>query len=249
MSAFENQLTTSEDRLVFSHVELKTRMNKTKEDIAKSFDYVLKQRPEAASMPWFTSLRDAVIDFVTDEENASVACYIDSIEYKYTGRVILMLNEDVEGLFAFTESELSAPHMQWLKVLDRKYHEYRDLFTEIDSGACFAMARYSTLHNLTSEKLKELYKAFTDPKGRWFIGLTFKQWADWYHKSEEMFDESGYPLAEQAEKMFKTLTVWKDQDFDENVRWLCRNYEIHPFHKPNISKWIAESRKTIAEAQ
>lgn len=246
MTPFENQLNNQKERNIFTNLEISSRIIKTKDCASRVFDSVLESHPEAKDFSWFEPLRMGLLDFIdTYEQQFSISSYISSVETRYIGSFTSLLRKsEVKGLSEFTEDELRQPHMQWLKFLDRKYRHYRESFPELSAMNCVTMARYHHINVLTDEEIKSLLQEFTSPDCLYSGGMVFSDWASWYESSKEKLDTSDKPkiLPKHSDCMFKTLIAWKDQSKEENIEWLCRNYEIHPFHESIVSEWIDESK-------
>lgn len=246
MTGFENQLKTEFERGVFLLLEIKTRYIKTIHELNNIFVGLLRELPAASDLDWVEPLRLAILDLAgTGTESFSVHDYVQSIVCRYKGTVLLLGNRQVKGLSAFTVDELNAPHMQWIKELDRKVHAYREMFPDLNDSGAVTMARYSTLKCLGDQELYDLYKAFSTRECPYNTNMEFSDWVEWYEGSKAYFDSEGNVIPEFATQMLKTLIAWKDQTLDENKYWLCRNYEIHPLHEETISSWIIESRKSF----
>lgn len=245
MLGFENQLKTEHERMVFSVLEIRSRCSKTPEDIDKVFSSLLKDKPEAAGMAWFEPLRAAVVAFSTEnskeDEYLSIATYIRSIERKYMGYPVLFGVREPKGLSEFSEEELSAPHMQWVKELDRKYHMYLEKFPSLSKAGGLTLARYSTLSHLSDYELLTLHTNFKSNDCDYNTCMSFADWVEWYENSKSKFDEKGTPAPELAESLQKNREAWKEQSQEEIEYWLCRNYEIHPYHENLITSWCAET--------
>ncbi|MEF1336439.1 hypothetical protein REH81_06545 [Vibrio rotiferianus] len=252
MTGFENQLKTEFERGVFLILEIKTRCVKTIHELNNVFVGLLRDQPAASELNWVEPLRLAILDLAgTGAEYFSVRDYVQSIERRYKGTVLLLDDRQVKGLSEFTADELKAPHMQWIKELDRKVHAYREIhayremFPDLNDSGAVTMARYSTLKDLSDQELFDLYKAFSTRECPFNTSMNFSDWVEWYEGSKAYFDSEGNVIPELAKQMLKTLIAWKDQSLDENKYWLCRNYEIHPSHEKTITAWIIESRKSF----
>lgn len=246
MTGFENQLKTEFERGFFLILEIKTRCVKTIHELNNVFVGLLRERPAASELDWVEPLRLAILDLAgTGNEYFSVHEYVQSIERRYKGTVLLLDDRQVKGLSAFTADELKTPHMQWIKELDRKVHAYREMFPDLNDSAAVSMARYSSQKDLSDQELFELYKAFSNRECPYNTSMDFSGWVEWYEGSKAYFDSEGNVIPELAKPMLKTLIAWKDQSLDDNKYWLCRNYEIHPSHEKNITAWINESRKSF----
>lgn len=246
MTGFENQLKTEFERGVFLILEIKTRCVKTIHELNNVFVGFLRDQPAASDLDWVEPLRLAILDLAgTGAEYFSVRDYVQSIERRYKGTALLLDDRQVKGLSAFTAEELEAPHMQWIKELDRKVHAYREIFPDLKDSGAVTMARYSTIKDLSDQELFELYKVFSDRECTYNTSMDFSDWVEWYEGSKAYFDSAGNVIPEFANQMLKTLIAWKDQSLDENKYWLCRNYEIHPSHEAKITAWIIESRKSF----
>ena len=246
MTGFENQLKTEFERGFFLTLEIKTRCIKTIHELNNVFVGLLRELPAASNLDWVEPLRLAILDLAgTGAEYFSVRDYVQSIERRYKGTVLLLDDTQVKGLSEFTADELNAPHMQWIKELDRKVHAYRDIFPDLNDSGAVTMARYSTLKDLSDQELFVLYKAYSTRECPYNTSMDFSDWVEWYEGSKAYFDSEGNVIPEFATQMIKTLIAWKDQTLDENKYWLCRNYEIHPSHEKTITSWIIESRKSL----
>ncbi|MFZ3397474.1 hypothetical protein LCS82_08520 [Vibrio harveyi] len=246
MTGFENQLKTELERGFFLLLEIKTRCIKTMHELNNVFVGLLRDNPAASELDWVEPLRLAILDLAgTGTEFFSVHDYVESIERRYKGTALLLGDRQVIGLSAFTANELKAPHLQWVKELDRKIHGYREIFPDLNDSGAVTMAKYSTLKELSDQELYELYKEFSSHECPYNTSMNFSSWVEWYEGSKAYFDGEGNVIPELSKQMLKTLTAWKDQSLEENKYWLCRNYEIHPSHEKIITPWIIESRKSM----
>lgn len=250
MTGFENQLKTEFERGIFLLLEIQTRCVKTIHELNDVFVGLLHQQPATSELDWVESLRTAIHDLAgSGNEYLSVRDYVQSIERRYKGTAFLLDDRQVKGLSAFTADELEASHMQWVKELDRKVQAYRVKFPDLNDSGAVTMARHSTLSEQNDQELFDLYKAFIIHECPYNTSMKFSDWVEWYEGSKAYFDTEGNVLPEFATQMLKTLITWQGRNLDENKYWLCRNYEIHPFHEPIICQWIIESRKSFSSVK
>lgn len=249
-TGFEFQLNSEAEKNAFQTLELRTRMAESGSDISRVFEKYLNENPESEKFSWIASLKSSLISYAEtkDEEgHLSVKDYLQSVVRKYIGNVMLFGQQEPIGLSQFSKEELLEPHMQWIKEVDKKYHEYRKAFPDMRSGSCFVMARHSSLGELSNQEVYDLFNQFTDPDEDYFVGMDFSDWVNWYISSRAKFDDEGKLLPEDASRMFKTLTAWKDYSLEDNISFLHRNFEIHPMHEERTVPWIIESREIIAQ--
>ncbi|UKA04949.1 hypothetical protein [Photobacterium damselae] len=248
MSAFTNQLNSKDEFNLFKRIEIRTRCEDSKQGIADQFDKTLKQFPDAERYQWFNSLKEAVLDFCEKEgEPRSVSDYLEAMEDIYTGSTVLIGLQEVKGLSAFAEEELDQPHMQWLKPFDSRYKAYRVSYPDLKASSCLRMAAHKSFNGVTDDELYKLRVAFIDMDFEHF-GLGFADWIKWFESSKNYFDGNNQIKQESAEKMLKTLKVWLDSGSTNIKEWLCRNYEIHPFHS-YIADELIEKAQAQAQAQ
>jgi hypothetical protein len=71
------------------------------------------------------------------------------------------------------------------------------------------------------------------------VGLTFKDYYDWFRNSEKMLDGQGAINAETSTRVTSMLTRWgTERPADNSKYWLCRNLEVHPRHKALFHDFI-----------
>ena len=248
-TGFENQLKTERELDAFIFLEVVSRSSNTDEDIERVFERMLKKYPEAKSYNWVDPLRKSVIEYNRNKEeddHLSVRDYVRSIRDRYVGSVLLLVkNCGPKGLSGFSEDELSQPHMEWVKIVDKKYHEYEKMYPEIRTSSYLSMAMYSTIDNLSNEELFKLRTDFFSKDSEYGAAMDFSDWVDWYVKSSKLFDSEGSISPDIATRMFKVLNSWKDDTNENNLYGLSRNFEFHPYHNDALLKWIVESKEII----
>lgn len=250
MIGFENQLKTEEERTAFFCLEVNSRSIKNVNEVNSVFNDVIHSKPILKTLDWVEPLRTAMLHFVSsnteDNERNGIRELIQEIKQKYVGYSFLSKKDDVNGLSVFSQEELDLPHMRWIIALDKKYRHYRSVFSNLRTTAGVNMATYSTLGEISDDKLFELHQSFRSIDCDYNCSMDFSNWVDWYISSASKFDASGKLLESEANQMQKTLIAWEGQSVDSLIYWITRNYEIHPFHEEKITEWIVETTPSIS---
>lgn len=250
MIGFENQLKTEDERTAFFCLEVNSRSIKSVNDVNSVFNDTIYSKPILKTLDWVEPLRTAMLQFVSsntdDNERNGIREFIKETKQKYIGSLFLSIKDDVKGLSVFSQEELDLPHMRWIIALDKKYRHYRSVFSNLRTTACVTMATYSTLSDLSDDKLLELYQSFRSIDCDYNCSMDFSDWVNWYVNSAAKFDVSGELLETEANQMKKTLIAWNGQSIDSLTYWITRNYEIHPFHEDKITEWIVETNPLLS---
>lgn len=242
MIGFENQLTTAQERDVFFVLEVQSRSPRTIEQLTKAFDDVAKLNPFIVEFSWFEPLKNATVEFhqSSKDDYLSIRSYIRSLE----STLIKQARRGEDGLASFTENELDAPHMQWLRILNTKRKEYQDQFPNLSPTACVAMARYSTLGELTNDELYKLRKCYMDDQDGYYAHMEFYQYVEWYEESKKMFNCKGELIDRVSKEINEALVSCEKQDSTNIEYTLQRNYEIHPMLNEHFQAEVMKIRES-----
>lgn len=245
MTGFENQLNTEQERDAFFLLEVNSRSAKTIEQLSKVFDDVAKQKPFVIELSWFEPLKKATIEHhnSSDAKYLSVRSYVRSIESQFFSQI----RRGEEGLSLFTVAELSAPHMVWVSVLDRKCKEYQKQFPSIRPTTCAAMARFSTLGDLTNDELYKLRMDYTDDAEGFYSCMDFYQYVEWYEESKKMFNRKGELIGRISKEILDFMSKNKALSTTDIESTLQKSYEIHPCHNEQFQAEIIKFKEAKVE--
>lgn len=200
---------------------------------------------------WFASLANAIRPYYLRPYPGESTQRVDSYKNAFTefmrammtklngGRSLFMPNVNLNEAH-FTEDELAAPHMQWVRIYVARYNELYNKFPELQAPHSRPV-RIASIHphyGVDDHLLLRLFKEFREE----WTSMTYCQFVDWYCESRAHFtsEDATALLPEKEKQIRKTLSVWteNDKDVESLVDWISRNYNFHPFHRAFLTTLV-----------